>query len=88
MLSQMRALLLLLTGLLLIESAPAQPLSSYVQDACPDDCFALAEDGRVVSIVASRADDPVVLRAVEDLAADLERVTGRRPVSKKSVLFR
>ncbi|MFO7313985.1 glycosyl hydrolase 115 family protein [Rhodothermus marinus] len=80
MLSQMRALLLLLTGLLLIESAPAQPLSSYVQDACPDDCFALAEDGRVVSIVASRADDPVVLRAVEDLAADLERVTGRRPV--------
>jgi Glycosyl hydrolase family 115/Gylcosyl hydrolase family 115 C-terminal domain len=42
--------------------------------------FALVRAGRAVPIVVSSADHPGVLRVAGDLRADIERVTGVRPV--------
>ncbi|TDC20938.1 glycosyl hydrolase [Streptomyces sp. 8K308] len=70
------------------EAAPAEPAaapaaterrSTFVSTVWQPGSLPLAADGRTVPILVSSADHPGVLRAVRDLATDVERVTGRAP---------
>ncbi|HTK46477.1 MAG TPA: glycosyl hydrolase 115 family protein [Gemmatimonadaceae bacterium] len=52
---------------------------SFPERLVAQDRFALAAGGRAVPLLVSEADWPGVARAVGDLAADVERVSGTRP---------
>src|SRR5689334_14945237 len=53
--------------------------SSYVSTSRVARGFTLADNGRTAALVVSEADYPGVRRAVDDLRADVERVTGSAP---------
>ncbi|WP_037679767.1 glycosyl hydrolase 115 family protein [Streptomyces griseus] len=52
-------------------------------DGRPD--FPLVEGGAAVEVYVDAADDPAVVRAAGDLQADVERVTGVRPVLRHTL---
>ncbi|MCX4767328.1 glycosyl hydrolase 115 family protein [Streptomyces sp. NBC_01275] len=58
-------------------SASSPASASASASARPD--FALVRDGVAVDVFVDAADDPAVVRAAGDLAADVERVGGVRP---------
>src|SRR5436309_10504356 len=58
--------------------APAEPGSYIVRTARPD-AFPLVARKTAAPIVVSASDYPGVVRVVNDLQADVERVTGVRP---------
>ncbi|MFC5909154.1 glycosyl hydrolase 115 family protein [Streptacidiphilus monticola] len=77
---------LALPGTAAAAAAPArgstpQPtdFGSYISFAPTSGSLALVEGGRALPVVVSDADWPGVVRAVGDLQADIERVTGVRP---------
>jgi beta-xylosidase len=53
--------------------------SSYVSTSRVARGFTLADNGRTAALVVSESDYPGVRRAVDDLRADVERVTGNAP---------
>src|SRR5437870_5689143 len=53
--------------------------SSYVSAQRTAGAFPLAAAGRAATLYVSAQDHPGVIRAVNDLRADLERVTGSAP---------
>src|SRR5690349_1291414 len=59
--------------------ARATDPGSYVTTAPGQGRFPLVEHGAAASIVVSSQDFPGVVRVVDDLAADLEKVTGVKP---------
>ena len=63
-----------------VTGAAALGTKSLLTDAATPGVVGLARAGVVAPIIASGNDWPGVLRAAQDLQADVERVTGRKPV--------
>ncbi|QNE39648.1 glycosyhydrolase [Hymenobacter sp. NBH84] len=76
-----RFILLLVTGLTLGATQPAQALdgTSYVTSKKQKGSFALEAGGKAAPLYASAQDWPGVLRAAKDLQADIHRVTSVTP---------
>jgi hypothetical protein len=70
-----------IAGLLLGASAARAAIGDVpiVQQSASHGALALANSGRVATLLASGNDWPGVLRAAADLQSDVERVTGTRP---------
>ena len=55
---------------------------SYVSSSAVPGAFALVEDRNAVPVLVSDGDWPGVVRAAEDLSADIDRVSGEQPAVK------
>jgi hypothetical protein len=77
-----RKLLALVIVLLSITSARAAP--SWIAEAGAASDFPLASRGAAAPIIFAEQDAKVVAIAAGDLAADIERVTGRKPVVRST----
>lgn len=67
------------------QTAAAQSEAFWVHDAYHRGDFKLAERTRVADIVVSAEDFRVVQIAAENLAADVQRVTGKKPAVRNNV---
>jgi hypothetical protein len=56
----------------------------YVEEKCVAGCFTLANETTLATIIVDPKDYPGVVRAANDLQADVARVTGRTPALVKS----
>ncbi len=73
-----RFAILFLALALLAQSSFALGTARFIETSSTPGCFSLC-DGPVAPIVVASNDWPGVARAAGDLAADLQRVTGKRP---------
>ncbi|HJP77701.1 MAG TPA: glycosyl hydrolase 115 family protein [Pseudonocardiaceae bacterium] len=64
----------------LAAAEPGADLGEYLSSRPGSGRFPLVAGGRAAPLVVSASDHPGVLRVVDDLQADLQRVTGVRPI--------
>jgi len=83
-----RDLVTLSIGLLAISPAPLLAQQGYVATAAGSGRFPLAVAASPAALLVSASDYPGVLRAVNDLRADLRRVTGNEPTVSTDTLPR
>ncbi|MFH0990249.1 MAG: glycosyl hydrolase 115 family protein [bacterium] len=69
-----------------IQSVNAQPSHSYVSATKSSGSFTLSASGTSAALLASSEDYPGVLRVLNHLQSDIERVTGTKPAIVSDVL--
>jgi hypothetical protein len=73
------ALCLLAPTLALAQPAPVPAVGTYVSAKKSTSSFPLVAEGKAAALYASESDWPGVLRAIRDVQADINRVTGHEP---------